>query len=198
MESNPQVQQVYQQPAVQAPPAPVVQTSKNPHILDSIGFIFMFISMYFVASAIGMTLHYYANKMFESSGILEDGESIWYLVGYFIGAGDGSSYISPVIYYSAALIVAFPIFAALFLIMTKRTFENPDLRSLKSRKYLIYFTLVVTFIFMLYKVISLVFSLLTGNIDMDFFSHFLITMGINAVIFSYCIAQARGDHKQNV
>lgn len=200
MEENPQSAQIYQRPVQQyQQPQPVVAAplpvNKKSHVLDSIGFIFMFISMYFTASAIGMILHYYATRFFKPSGS-DVGDSIWSIFGYLMGSS-GVDYVSPVVYYSAALIVAFPVFATLFLIMTKRTMENPEIRELKARKYLIYFTLIITFILILYKVISLVFSLLTGNINMDFFSHFLITVGVSGVIFAYCITQAIGDHKQN-
>lgn len=196
MEPNPQ--QVYQKPVQQyqqSQPVPIPsQPTKASHVLDSVGFIFMFISMYFTASAIGMILHYYATRFFRPSG--SDGDSFWEYAALLVGSSS-VDYVSPVVYYSAVLIVAFPIFATLFLIMTKRTIENPEVRSLKSRRYLLYFTLVVTFLFMLYKVISLVFSLLTGSVNMNSFSHFIITVGICGIIFAYCITQTIGDHKQN-
>lgn len=187
----------------QQPPQPLEKKhslSTHSKSLDAFGFISMFISLYFVSAAIGMMLHFYAEKYFPIIGNeASDGSSIGDVFSYFLIDEFSSSYgtISPLVPYIATLIVVYPMFAILFLVMNKRTLDDSSIRELKSRKFFLYFTLVVTFIFMLYKVISLVINLLTGNGNLNFMSHFLITIGINSSIFAYCLNQLWEDKKIN-
>ncbi len=188
-------------PSVSVQPPLAQPLSKHPStILDSFGFVFMFITLYFTSASIGMILHTHAEKLFPLIGN-EGSESrgLPDVFSWLILDGIGSSYgvISPIIPYLATLIVVYPIFAVLFLLVNKRTLNDPTLRHLKARRYFMYFTLVVTFIFMLYKTIALVMNLLTGNGTMNFISHFLITVFINASIFAYCLYELREDRKIN-
>lgn len=166
--------------------------------LESFGYFFMFITLYFVAAAIGMLLHFHADNFFPPLGIVgsESGgfpDIFSYIILEIIGSGYGL--ISPIIPHIATLIVVYPFFVGLFLWVNNRKYKDPRVRNLKSRKYFLYVTLVFTFLFMLFKTITLVMNLLTGNGTLNFLSHFLITVGINASIFAYCFYELWEDKK---
>jgi predicted neutral ceramidase superfamily lipid hydrolase len=93
----------------------------------------------------------------------------------------------------ASLIVSFPLFAFFFLRITKRTIEDVSIRMLKSRKFLIYLTLVVTFIILIINVITLVYTFIGGNITVNFFLKFLITLIVSGMIFAYYLYEVRED-----
>jgi hypothetical protein len=181
-------------------------TKKSTHLsglhshlsLESFGYFFMFITLYLVAAAIGMILHYHAENFFPAIGTISRESSGFpdvfsYLILEMVGSGYGV--ISPIIPHIATLIVVYPFFAFLFLWVTNRKYKDSSVRNLKSRKYFLYVTLVLTFLFMLFKIITLVMNLLTGNGTMNFISHFLITVGINATIFAYCVYELWEDKK---
>lgn len=166
--------------------------------LESFGYFFLFLTLYMVASAIGMILHYHAENLFPAIGTLGGEYSGFpdifsYLFLESISAGYGV--ISPIIPNIATLIVVYPFFVGLFLWVNNRKYKDPRVRQLKTRKYFLYITLVFTFLFMLFKTITLVMNLLTGNGTLNFLSHFLITIGINATIFAYCFYELWEDKK---
>jgi len=175
-------------------------SSGNTHTLEAFAYLFMFITLYFVSAAIGMILHYSAEKFFPplgnpggDAGGLPDIFS-WFVLDVI---GSGYGLISPMIPYLATLIVVYPFFAVLFLWVNKRKLEDPAIRKLDIRKLFLYLTLAATFIFMLYKIIYLVMNLLTGNGSLNFLSHFSITASINLSIFLYCFFELREDKKFN-
>lgn len=172
----------------------------NPHTLEAFGYLFMFISLYFVSAAVGMILHYSAEKSFpiignpgSNSGGLPDIFS-WFVLELI---GPGYGVISPLVPYLATLIVIYPFFAGLFLWVNKKTLEDPSIRKLDIRRILLAGTMVATFAFMLYKFIYLVMNLLTGNGSLNFLSHFFITISINLTVFLYCFYELREDKKIN-
>ena len=93
----------------------------------------------------------------------------------------------------AAVLVAYPLFAFLFLKIHKQTLLNPDIKKLNSRKVLTYFTLVIAFLFILGNIIGIVYSFLDGNISFNFVAHFLVTVIVSSVIFWYFLKQVKGD-----
>lgn len=174
--------------------------NKNQYTLEAFGYLFMFINLYIIATAVGMILHFSAEKLFpiignpgSGAGELPDIFSV--LVVELIGPSYGV--ISPLVPYLATLIVIYPFFAILFLWVNKRTLLEPEIRKLDMRKLLLYLTLAATFIFMIYKFIYLVMNLLTGNGSLNFLSHFFITVSINLTIFLYCFYELREDRKLN-
>lgn len=185
MEPNPNQQSVPsvpQQPAQQT--APAQPQHQSAMMWDNLEYALMFISMYILGTTIGLFLHYYVDKFFPP---ITSGDGSYSLFTWIFALSSGDSYggggILPAL--SAALIVTFPLFAFFFLHTTRRAQQYPEIRHLKLRKGLIYNTLVITFLFMLYKLITLVYGSLTGNFSLNFILHFLVTVGINALIFSY-------------
>ncbi|EKD86746.1 MAG: hypothetical protein ACD_37C00160G0005 [uncultured bacterium] len=180
-------------------PVPPEQNPKpdNPSLtmLDSLEYALMFISMYVLGSTIGMFLHYYVDKFFPPINVSDESYSIFTWI-FALGSGDsyGSGGILPVL--SASLIVTFPLFAFFFIHTAKRASQHPEIKHLKLRKGLIYNTLVITFLFMLYKMISLVYGSLTGNFSPNFILHFLVTIGINALIFFYFFYEVKTEKRE--
>lgn len=177
---------VQQNPTAPPPPPPSQPSKSNQSVMmwDNLEYALMFISMYVLGTTIGLFLHYYVDKFFPPIRGGDDSYSIFTII-FALTSGDsyGSGGILPAL--SAAMIVTFPLFAFFFIHTTKRALQNPELNHLKLRKGLIYNTLVITFLFMLWKMISLVYGSLTGNFSINFIFHFLVTVGINGLIFAY-------------
>ncbi len=193
-QNNNQVSEVAQSPSSQPVVAqqvteqtipPQKPESNNPSITmwDNLEYALMFISMYVLATSVGLFIHYYVDKFFPPLNSDYDGGSIFSWIFLFSSGDAGGGGILPAL--ASAMIVTYPLFAFLFLHTKKRAKENPELHHLKLRKGLIYNTLIITFLFMLYKLISLVYGSLTGNFSVNFILHFLVTVGINALIFLY-------------
>lgn len=158
---------------------------------DSFEHILLFISLYIFASSVALLLHLFVDTWVP--GVNQSGLSS--LFGVSGSKNILYSYVSRG--YLASIIVSYPLFAYLFLTITKKTLNNPVLRQLDSRKKLIYLTLVGTFIIALVNVISIVFGFLSGNVNLNFILHFLVTTGISLIIFIYYLNQVKEDRHTN-
>lgn len=159
-----------------ATPRPVVQTFTT----RGLEFIIMFIALGISALALGSALHSSVNTLFGSSDSLFDSGSSMPLA-------------------SSALIVAFPIFAYLFLRLKRAELNDPQLRRDPSRKRAVQLTLVVTFLVGLGNIIYFVYSLMSGSSSdpgnlvgssassslLGNFVHLVITLAIAGGIFLY-------------
>lgn len=155
---------------------------------DAFEHILLFISLYTMATAIALILHTFVDKWLP--GVQADLYSNYY---------SNSDWQSVLLRgYTAALIVSLPVFSFLFLDLVKRMNKNPHLRTIKSRRVLIYITLVITFIIMLGNVISAVFTLLGGNITVNFLLHLFVTIAVSGIIFAYYFHEVREDRKLHV
>lgn len=149
---------------------------------DSFEHILMFISMYVLYISFALMLHLYIDRWVP--GVNSD---------IFGGSSYASFNDSLLRGYMAALIVSFPLFSYFFLKITKNTKANPTIRNLGSRKFLIYATLIITFIVVLTNVVQAVFGFLNGNVTFNFILHFLDTVGISSIIFIYYLGQVKED-----
>lgn len=98
---------------------------------------------------------------------------------------------------ASALIVAFPIFALLFLRLKKAEKRDPAIRSDASRRHAVQLTLIVSFAWGLFRLVTYIYSLLNSGSDLasslgsDNSSpvanilHTLITLVIAGTIFAY-------------
>lgn len=174
-------------PPAQATPVVSVTPSPNQNITPvvntfttrGIEYVIMFISLWVMASSIGILLHELVNSAFKTSN----------------GGFDSFSLIGPAT--SASLIVALPIFAVLFLRLKKAEQEDVSVRQDHSRKRAINITLVVTFLVGISKVIGTIYQLISGGgvgglygAATDFnplaeVLHLIITLGIAGSIFIY-------------
>ncbi|OGM28050.1 hypothetical protein A2962_05540 [Candidatus Woesebacteria bacterium RIFCSPLOWO2_01_FULL_39_61] len=156
------------------------QYSDSHTMWDAFEHILLFISLYIFTIFLSLLIHYFIDRWIPKSGRSTSS---------FYGGN------TTIRMYLSAIIVSFPIFAYLFLRVTKRTMENPKLRKLKSRKFLIYTTLVVTFLVSLTTVIIIVYNFLGGNISLNFVAHFLTTLVISGTIFAYYLRQVKEDRQ---
>lgn len=166
-------------------PRPEKATSKFAYTFwDAFEHILLFISLYVVAISFSMLLHTFVDQLIPATTANE-----------YYAYRDSSWRNSEVNSYLAALLVAFPIFAYLFRRITRRTMQSPILRREIARRILTYATLVGTFLIILYKASTTVYTLLMGNITWNFVLHFIITTGISGLIFMYYFNEVKEDRQ---
>ena len=183
------IDQALNLPTPPTPPAPnfrdqSIETQSNlqsaPSMWDAFEHILLFISLYVLATAIAFILHYFIDHWFPAIGD----------TNRYIARGFAKTMLR---IYNASLIVSYPLFVFFFWRITKRTMEFPPLRNLRSRKFLIYLTLVVTFLIMISYIIYTIFSLLEGNITVNFVLHLIVTLTVAGSVFGYYLQQVRED-----
>lgn len=164
---------------IPVPPRPL--NAKGQHSMwDAFEHILLFISLYVLATSIALILHFFIDHWLP--GITEERKY-----------SGGSWQFAMLRGYVAAVIVSYPLFAFFFWRVTKRTIETPSLRTLKSRKFLIYFTLVVAFLIMIGYVIAAIYNFLNGNLTINFILHILTTLSVAGTLFGYYLQQVRED-----
>ena len=164
---------------VPPPPQTPGPPSSSHSLWDTFEHILMFISLYILATATGLILHGFVNKFFPDPGADSPFETYGLEVRWSL----------------AAAIVTLPLFIFLSTNIIKKTKNNSALRELASRKKLIYITLVITFIILVWKLVSTVYTLLDGSLVLNFILHFAITTGITGGIFAYFFLQVKEDRK---
>ena len=171
----------YNSPEASQPTA-VKQPVVKENLWDAFEHILMFISMYVLVFSLSMLFHYFVDR---------------YLPGIEDPYNSFNGREQQARGYLAALIVSTPIFIYLFLRIASRTKKNPLLRKLISRRILTYLTLVGTFLFMLFSSITAIYSMLDGNVTLNFFLHFLITTGVSALVFAHYLVEVKEDRAIN-
>ena len=168
-------------PGTELPPPPV------PHFSMWITFqyLLVFISMYVSFTALGGILHYAVDKSIPDA-LDQTSYSYGYMLNeYFLNG------------YLASIIITFPIFAILFIILRRQTIEKPAVKNIRSRKILIYFTLVVTFIYMIGHLISTLYMFLQGTSTTRSLLHLVVNLLVAGSIFTYLLLEVRGDRKND-
>lgn len=153
-------------------------------------YVLLFISLYVTATAVSSILHYAVDEF-----IKDPIDKTGYGYGY-----SGFDYFSLlfgdlILIHLAALIVTFPIFASLFLIVNKQAIANPAIKGLKVRKILIYITLVITFLILIGHLIIKVYAFLSGSLTTRILIHLVVTFAITGSIFIYLLRQVWEDRK---
>jgi hypothetical protein len=154
---------------------------------DAFEHALLFISMYVCAFSIALILHWLVDEYLPAT--------LYSSSGYSSSSYRNSWDDSLLRGYVSAMLVSTPLFVYLFLRISRRTKENPTLRSLRARKILTYLTLIGTFLFLIYSAITIVYSLLGGNITVNFLLHFVITVAVSGVIFKYYLSEVKEDRK---
>lgn len=165
------------------PPPPVAHTGMWTGFL----YILLFISLYVLSSGVAGIFHAGVEKFFPSTDSIN-----WYSI--FTSYSDiEDTFIRGCI---AAIIVSFPIFSAIWFVLAKQIRQNPSIKNIRARKQLIYFTLVITFIILMWQIIAAINSLLNGSLTSNSFGHMVVTVGIAGTIFSYFITEVIHDGKE--
>ncbi len=85
----------------------------------------------------------------------------------------------------AVLVVVFPCYVWLTWYLAKDIEHNPEKRDLRTRKWLLYFTLFAATIAIVIDLISLIFTFLNGELTTHFILKALTVFAIAAAVFTY-------------
>lgn len=157
-----------------------------PHFSMWIGFLYiiLFISLYISFTSFGGILHYAVNQYFKDP-IEQSAYSLLNIDKTLLKM------------YIAGIIVSYPIFAILFIILKKQIFKNPAVKNLTVRKLLIYITLIITFLIMIGHLTMTLYGFLSGKSTIASFMHFLVTFSVAGSIFIYFLLEIFEDrHSQ--
>lgn len=100
--------------------------------------------------------------------------------------------------YLAAIIVAYPFFIGLFISLDKQVEKNPGVRNIKTRKVLMYFTIIVNFLYMITMLITTVFGFLGATTSTRTIPHLLVNLIIPGSICMFLLQEVREDRKTSV
>ena len=137
-------------------------------------YVIMFLALGVTATSLGEVLHSLVDDSF----------------------GNTSSYDGLVSYATSALIVSLPIFVILFLRLKRAELADPSIRRDSSRRHAVQLTLIVAFLWGLFRLVTYIYSLLNGgstsfldasgtSLPVANLLHMLITVVIAGGIFSY-------------
>lgn len=171
------------------PIAPVVPSIPPPPVPQfgmwvAFEYVILFISLYISASALAGIMHIAVDNLIP--------DTLSNTSGY-----DYSSVFNDFLIkaYLASLIVVFPIFAVLFVILKRQMLHIPAVRNLRTRKVLIYLTMVGTFLLMIGHLIMTIFGFLSGSVTTRAIGHFGVTLLVAGSIFVYLLLEVREDRK---
>lgn len=97
--------------------------------------------------------------------------------------------------YLASILISYPIFVILGFVLKKNVTKNPKVLSIRSRKILIYITLIGTFLIILWNIISAIFGFLSGSLMVNVLGNLCVTILIAGGVFSYFFREVRDDGK---
>lgn len=160
------------------PPPPV------PHVGMWTGFLYIifFISLYILATSVGTLLHSWVDQVLKT-GLPDD-------YSFYRSFNDYATQIA-----IASIIVSYPIFTALAVMLKKQLVTKPYVRNLRARKILIYITLIGTFLIMIGHLIQTIYTFLNGSGNSNTFGHFMVTLVVAGTIFGYFISEVKYDSK---
>jgi len=170
------------------PPPPSVA-----HVGMWTGFLYIlfFISLYVLATAVSGMLNLWVDTAIPT--VIDNANTNNAdFFSFFVSNYDSPSVIRG---YIAAIIVSFPIFIALALTLKKQLATNPVVKNLRSRKILIYITLVGTFLILLGNVIATCYDFLSGTVTGNGLGHLVVTFLVVGAIFGYFIGEVKDDSK---
>lgn len=165
-------------------PVPTIPAPPVPHFGMWVAFqyIILFITLYISASCFAGILHFAADK--HISDTLDN-------INF-----SKSEFASTILMgYIAGIVVSYPIFAFLFIRLKQQTIQKPGVRNFRTRKLLMYITLVGTFLLMMGNLIMIIYSFLMGTATTRAFAHFVITVLVAGSIFGYLLHEVREDRK---
>ena len=97
----------------------------------------------------------------------------------------------------ASLIVAFPIFLVITRALRKGAATDPERKESRIKKWLTYFTLVVASSILIGDLITVLSSLLGGELSARFFFKAFVVFGIAGSIFGYYLSDLQKEEKES-
>ena len=147
-------------------------------------YIVLFICLYISFTGMGGILHHLVNQTFPDNLETRGGYSYAATADDLLLKG-----------YISAIIVGFPIFAILFLLLKKQALDKPAVKNLRIRKILIYMTLVGTFLLMIGHLIVTLYGFLGGTITSQAVGNLAVTFLVSGSVFVYLLFEVKEDRK---
>ena len=94
----------------------------------------------------------------------------------------------------ATLVVVFPVYVVTNWLLAKGYVQNPTLRNLRIRKWLVYFTLFAASLFIIGDLIALIYNFLQGELTVRFFLKILTVFFVAGSVFWYYFLDIRKHH----
>lgn len=141
------------------------------------------LALYFSAGSFITLMFQYANLLFPD------------IVDYGLGAGLGAV-MERIRWAIASLIVIFPLYVLTTRYLHRLYDREPEKRNLKTRKWLLYFTLFVSAVIIAGDLVSLVNNFLQGELTVRFFLKVLTIMFVAGCIFYYYFQELKNAQKQ--
>lgn len=165
------------------PPPPVPRFS----MWISFQYVLLFVTLWISSTSLGGVWNYAIDKYVpDALAQSTTGYDYSYLMGNMLLQG-----------YLAALIIASPFFVTLFIYLNKQVQTNPGIRNIKTRKLLMYFTIVVNFLYMISMLISTVFGYLSATASMRTVPHLLVNLIIPGSICLFLLQEVSEDRKNS-
>lgn len=165
----------------------------SPHVSGHFGmwatflYILLFISLYALATSVGIILHAAVDKNIPD--VIDTMDYSAYYTTYLTS----DWYVN---FAKASIIVSYPIFAILLYLLGRQAVSQPQIRNLRGRKILIYISLVVTFLIMITSIIATLYGYLNdGMLAQRTLLHTLVTLVLSGGIFSALLYIVRKDKK---
>lgn len=157
----------------------IKKTDKKSSPKDVFLNLLIIVALYASASSYLALLWQYINILFP-----DPLENRWDLFSYYASAR----------WAIAVLIVAFPTYLFASWFVNTQYLKHPEGRSIKTRKWLIYFTLFATALIMLSDLITLIYNLLQGDLTTRFVLKVLAIFFVAGTVFAYYLWDLR-THK---
>jgi hypothetical protein len=151
---------------------------------DAFMYLLMFSALYITAYELGSMLFGFINLAFPNPGLVDayDYES--------------QSAERAIRFATASLIVAFPLFLALSMKLSREIRLEPARRLSSIRRWLIYLTMLVAAGFIIGDAISLVYNLLEGDLTVRFVLKVVVVAVITGAVFAYFLQTTRRDKEE--
>jgi hypothetical protein len=181
---------IAQQSDLPVPPIPPVA-----HVNMWTGFLYIifFISLFILSSAISGIFNAWIDKPLNGAVLNTTfaPDLTYDLLSNYLSIDT----ISLIRGYIAAIIVSYPVFLFLAITLKKQLKSQPSIKSVRTRKILIYITLIGTFLILLGSGVIGIYDYLAGNITGITIRHFLVTILISGPIFVFFINEVKNDRK---
>jgi hypothetical protein len=166
-------------------------------------YILFFISLYVLALAISGIFHAWIDNPIlktTASGPGISNTSSYDLFAFFLQQNNysyiGLAQTQLVQIYLSAIFISLPLFLLLGIILKKQLVKQPQIKTLRLYKILVFVTLISTFLFMIGEIITIGFAFLSGGVVGIALRHLLVTLLIAGSIFVYFFVEVKMHGKK--